>query len=197
MKKAIYVNLPGSEWITYMVVHVSYSTKFITTFIDLCASVRDKFVGYMESLEKSSFERIYMDFGAPESEQIPALIQRDIPFKEFCDELGFTVAFNIIIGGGGASKVSVDYLQKLVSVVDCKSDTVVCENITSFNQFPASSDVGVTIRLGIGNFHHNASLNFTCLHISKNVVNVLQASRRNSCFYLAIQRKIDRFRQMQ
>ncbi|MGV3600025.1 MAG: hypothetical protein ACO1N1_02415 [Dyadobacter fermentans] len=101
--------------------------------------VRDKFLGYMESLSESNFSRIYMDFGAPESEQIPALIQRDIPFKEFCDELGFTVAFNIVIGGGGAYKASVDYLQKLVSVVDNKFETVVWENITSFNQFPALS----------------------------------------------------------
>ena len=43
--------------------------------------VRDTFLGYMESLAESSFEKIYMDFGAPESEQIPALIQRDIPFR--------------------------------------------------------------------------------------------------------------------
>ena len=101
--------------------------------------VRDKFLGYMESLAESPFERIFMDFGAPESEQIPALIQRDIPFREFCDELGIEVVFNVVIGGGGAYKASVDYLQKIVSVLNNEFKIIVWENITSFNQFPALS----------------------------------------------------------
>ncbi|WP_439584298.1 hypothetical protein [Dyadobacter bucti] len=101
--------------------------------------VRDTFLGYMESLAESSFEKIYMDFGAPESEQIPALIHRDIPFKEFCDELCFEVAFNIVVGGGGAYKASVDYLQKIISILNDEFKVIVWENITSFNQFPSLS----------------------------------------------------------
>src|SRR5687768_9776440 len=38
--------------------------------------VRDLIVGYLESLVDCPFEQIYMDFGAPESEQFPALISR-------------------------------------------------------------------------------------------------------------------------
>jgi hypothetical protein len=101
--------------------------------------VRDTFLGYMESLSESSFEKIYMDFGAPESEQIPALIQRDIPFREFCEELGFEIVLNIVIGGGGAYKASVNYLQKMVTVLKNEFMVVAWENITSFNQFPALS----------------------------------------------------------
>jgi len=98
--------------------------------------VRDTFLGYMESLVESNFEKFYMDLGAPESEQMPALIHRDIPFREFCDELGFEVIFNIIIGGGGAYKASVDYLQKMVSVTDGKFKIIVWANLKTFNQFP-------------------------------------------------------------
>ncbi len=109
--------------------------------------VRDTFLGYMESLSESAFERIYMDFGAPESEQIPALIQRDIPFREFCDELGFDILFNIVIGGGGAYKASVDYLQKIVSVLKGEFKIIVWENITSFNQFPVlSTELGANCK---------------------------------------------------
>lgn len=44
--------------------------------------IRDNLISYLESLTESSFEEIYLDFGAPESEQFPSLVERDIPFEE-------------------------------------------------------------------------------------------------------------------
>lgn len=76
--------------------------------------VRDNLISYLESLIDSPFQKFYLDFGAPESEQLPSLIERDLPFKEFTDELNFKVIFHIVIGGGGAYSASVDYLQKMM-----------------------------------------------------------------------------------
>lgn len=99
--------------------------------------VRDNLVSYLESLSASPFKEIVFDLGSPESEQIPALIERDIPFAEFMGELGFKAIFNVVIGGGGAYRASVEYLQKLLKALKGEFEVVVWLNITSFSKFPA------------------------------------------------------------
>lgn len=98
--------------------------------------VRDNLVSYLESLAESSFDEIVFDLGSPESEQIPALIERDLPFLEFMDEIGFTAVFNVVVGGGGAYRPSVEYLQKLLKALNGEFKVVVWSNTTSFNKFP-------------------------------------------------------------
>jgi hypothetical protein len=98
--------------------------------------VRDNLVSYLESLSASTFEEIVFDLGNPESEQMPALIERDLPFAEFMNELGFNAVFNVVIGGGGAYRASVEYLQKLLKVLKGEFEVVVWLNITSFSKFP-------------------------------------------------------------
>jgi hypothetical protein len=87
-------------------------TETLSLLNDKEVLVRDKFIAYLESLVDTPFNDIYFDFGAPESEQLPALIERDLPFKEFLDELDFQAHFHIVVGGGGAYTSSVEYLQK-------------------------------------------------------------------------------------
>lgn len=98
--------------------------------------IRDKLVSYLEKLASSKFEEFYFDLGSPESEQIPALLERDLPFKEFLDALGFQAHFNIVIGGGGAYRPSIEFLQKLLKAIKGTSDITVWQNITSFSNFP-------------------------------------------------------------
>ena len=64
--------------------------------------IRDNLLAYLQSLAKENFEEAYFDFGAPESEQLPALIEYDIPLKDFAEGLDFEITFHIVIGGGGA-----------------------------------------------------------------------------------------------
>ncbi|MHA4737086.1 P-loop NTPase family protein [Dyadobacter sp. MSC1_007] len=97
--------------------------------------VRDSLISYLESLAETPFDRIYFDLGAPESEQLPALIERDIPFKDFVDELGCKANFHIVIGGGGMYKSSVDYLQKLLMALQNEFEVTVWQSITTFNNF--------------------------------------------------------------
>jgi hypothetical protein len=101
--------------------------------------VRDKFITYLESLTETSFKNIYFDFGAPESEQFPALIERDLPFKEFLDELDFQAHFHIVVGGGGAYTPSVEYLQKMLKALNHQFEITIWQSITTFNNFPILS----------------------------------------------------------
>ena len=102
--------------------------------------VRDNLVSYLESLVSSPFQEFYFDLGSPESEQFPALLDRDIPFKEFLDELGFEAHFHVVIGGGGAYKASIEYLEKLLKSLHGNFEITVWKNITSFNKFQQLAD---------------------------------------------------------
>ena len=75
-----------------------------------------------------------------DSEQFPALISRDLDFEEWCEEIDAEAIFHIVIGGGGAYKPSVEYLQKMIEVLRDKFRILVWENVFSFRQFPKLSD---------------------------------------------------------
>jgi hypothetical protein len=98
--------------------------------------IRDRLVSYLETLATSKFEEFYFDLGSPESEQIPALLERDIPFKEFLNQLGFEAHFNIVIGGGGAYRPSIEFFRKLLKAINGQFEVTVWQNITSFTNFP-------------------------------------------------------------
>ena len=98
--------------------------------------VRDNLVAYLESLADAPFEEFFFDFGAPESEQFPALIGQDLPFDEFLGMLGMTARYHIVIGGGSAYIPSVNYLQQIVRIVPDTTSITVWASITSFNQHP-------------------------------------------------------------
>ena len=102
--------------------------------------VRDNLVSYLESIVNLPFNNVYFDFGAPESEQVPALIDRDLPLKEFMEELGFNAHFHIVIGGGGAYKSSVDYMKKLLKSLNGDFDVTIWKSITTFNNFQNLAD---------------------------------------------------------
>ena len=97
--------------------------------------VRDNLVSYLESIVNLHFNNVFFDFGAPESEQVPALIDRDLPLKEFMEELEFKAHFHIVVGGGGAYKSSVDYMKKILKSLNGDFDVTIWKSITTFNNF--------------------------------------------------------------
>jgi cellulose biosynthesis protein BcsQ len=115
-------------------------TEMVSLLNEKEVLVRDNLVSYLESLAESPFNRIYFDFGAPESEQLPALIERDLPFRAFVEELEFKANFHVVIGGGGAYTSSVDYLQKLLIALRGEFEVTVWQSITTFNNFSALAD---------------------------------------------------------
>lgn len=95
--------------------------------------VRDIFIKYLESVSQTNFKEIFFDFGAPESEQFPALMKHDIPFKLFLEKIGYKAHFHIVVAGGGSYFASMDYLQKIGLVINNEFPITVWKNITSFN----------------------------------------------------------------
>lgn len=98
--------------------------------------VRDNLIAYLESLAVAPFEEIFFDFGAPESEQFPALISKDLPFDAFLEMLNMKARYHVVIGGGSAYIPSVNYLQQIVRIVPAVNSITVWASMTSFNQYP-------------------------------------------------------------
>lgn len=98
--------------------------------------VRDNLISYLESLSQAPFDEIFFDFGAPESEQFPALIERDLPFEEFLDLLEMDVVYHIVIGGGSAYLPSTNFLQQVLRIIPGRESVRVWASITTFNQYP-------------------------------------------------------------
>lgn len=115
-------------------------TESLSLLNDKEVLVRDNLISYLESLAESPFETIYFDFGAPESEQLPALLERDVPFLQFLDELGCEAHFHIVVGGGGAYAPSVAYLQKILKALQEQFEVTVWKSITTFNNFPVLAE---------------------------------------------------------
>ncbi len=99
--------------------------------------IRDLLIQYLESLAKTHFTDVYLDFGAPESEQFPALISKDLPFSDFLSAIGFAAQFHVVVAGAGSYMASVSYLSKMVSVINNQFPIVVWKNIHSFRSTDA------------------------------------------------------------
>lgn len=78
---------------------------------------RDKIISILENLNQlENYDEIFLDFGAPESEQIPNLFSIDFSveeFKEFETELGARFVFNIVVAGGAAYFSSFEYVKTI------------------------------------------------------------------------------------
>jgi hypothetical protein len=97
---------------------------------------RDNLFVYLDKLSRSRYQEIYVDLGAPESEQLPALIEFDdvqLPLREFADDMD--IEFHIVIGGAGAYNASVEYLLKMVKVIADDFEITVWESVTGFRKF--------------------------------------------------------------
>ena len=71
-------------------------------------------------LSIKDYDNFYLDFGAPESDQLPSLFSRDYTIEEFKQiecELSTEFIFNIVIAGAGAYEGCTKYLQKLAGLL--------------------------------------------------------------------------------
>lgn len=68
-------------------------------------------------LSQKDYDCFYLDFGAPESDQLPSLFYKDYTIEEFKDvqdQLNAQFIFNVVIAGGSAYEPCTHYLQKIV-----------------------------------------------------------------------------------
>lgn len=71
-------------------------------------------------LSQKDYDEFYLDFGAPESDQLPSLLSKDYSIEEFKQiesELSARFVFNIVVAGGGAYEGCTNYLQKLCGLL--------------------------------------------------------------------------------
>src|SRR5664279_2779051 len=100
---------------------------------------REKLYDVLQAFNSQPFEDIYIDFGAPESEQLPSLFSLDFSideFDEFEKELEASFVFNVVMSGGTSYASTFDYLKNLVSIVQGKFDIVMCLNELTFRNYP-------------------------------------------------------------
>lgn len=133
--------------------------------------IRDKLISYLESIKDTPFHTVVFDLGAPESEQLPALFQHDVPLQELAEELGFDFQFNVVIGGGGAYAASMDYLGKLITALGNEFKIELWQSKTSFNSFPELGEELKSIAgkldlnlITFGNFSPNSDIGSTILN---------------------------------
>ena len=99
---------------------------------------RERLFQVLETLNKTPYESIYVDFGAPESEQLPGLFSIDFTideFKSFEQELGANFRFNVVMAGGTAYRSCFEYLKKLTAAIDGRFPIVVYVNEFTFQQY--------------------------------------------------------------
>lgn len=78
---------------------------------------REKLFEVLDLLGSTRFEEIFIDFGAPESEQLPSLFDIDFTideFKEFEVSLGLKFVFNVVMAGGPAYIPCFEYLKTIL-----------------------------------------------------------------------------------
>lgn len=82
-----------------------------------------------------SYDQYFMDFGAPESEQFPALLRRDVPvelLQRVEKQTGGQFIFHVVIGGNTAYKPCVEYLVELATLLGSAFTIQVHPNQYSF-----------------------------------------------------------------
>ena len=96
------------------------------------------FENFME-LSTKDYDDFYLDFGAPESDQIPSLLSKDYTIEEFSQietELNARFIFNIVVAGGGAYEACTAYLQKMVDLLSGSFEVNIYINESTFINHP-------------------------------------------------------------
>ncbi|MPR37401.1 hypothetical protein [Salmonirosea aquatica] len=100
---------------------------------------RDRLFDSIQQLSSLNNAAFYLDFGAPESEQIPALLTMDLDqddLKQFEQYLGVEFLFHVVVAGGTAYTSCVDYLMKIYKAVGNVFPITVWINANTFQNFP-------------------------------------------------------------
>lgn len=100
---------------------------------------REKVFNVLEQLNETSFTEFYLDFGAPESEQLPSLFKMDFTveeFKEFEQSIDAKFVFNIVISGGPAYRSCMEYASVVAEALNGEFDVFLFLNEFTFQAYP-------------------------------------------------------------
>ncbi len=99
---------------------------------------RDRFITVLEGLAQLEIADFYIDFGAPESEQLPGLFTIDYSIEEFKEmehELEAKFIFNVIMAGGPAYEPCFAYLRQLTEVINGRFEINAFINLYTFRNY--------------------------------------------------------------
>jgi hypothetical protein len=103
---------------------------------------RDKLLRSLEYFSKMDSEIIYIDFGASESGQFPALVSLDYSselFQDFAQNFELDIIVNVVVAGGTSFIPCTDYLKNVVLALNKKIPVKVWVNDWTFkNDTPES-----------------------------------------------------------
>jgi hypothetical protein len=120
---------------------------------------RDKIFEIIQELNEMPYSKVIIDFGAPESEQLPALVSVDFApedFKDFSSFLEANFVLNVVIAGGTAYASSAQYLVSLVKAFKELFLIKVWVNESTFegfqNQKADIKNLAARLNLNVGEF---------------------------------------------
>ena len=96
---------------------------------------RDKLLRSLEYFSKVEAEIVYIDFGASESGQFPALVSLDYTsdlFQDFAKNFDLEIIVNIVVAGGTSFIPCTDYLKNVVAALGNKFTIKVWANDWTF-----------------------------------------------------------------
>lgn len=100
--------------------------------------VRDRLLSSIKQLAEMEYQELFLDFGAPESEQLPALFSFDFSttaLKKFETKLDITFIFHIVIAGNTAYLSSTEYLDTFYQAIGQNFSLIVHPNEHTFYGF--------------------------------------------------------------
>lgn len=81
---------------------------------------RESFLNMMELFSKGNYEKMFIDFGAAESEEFLKFLQFDFSaqtLKDICEELNIDLRFNIVLAGNDTLNACVNYSIQLTDIL--------------------------------------------------------------------------------
>ena len=147
-EKTCFIDLDSStktstQQLKFILVQANNRLLQIEMFDNLKKIEREKLFDIFSGLNSYDFDEYYIDFGAPESEQFPALLKLDFTvddFKEFEKELNAEFIFNVVVAGGTSYMSSFNYLKDITTLIDGKFDVNVLINDFTFANYPQLID---------------------------------------------------------
>lgn len=190
-EKAAFVDLDSSTQTSTRQLH--FLTKqegnrlfSVDIFDNLKKIERERLYDVLQAFNTQLFDEIYIDFGAPESEQLPSLFSLDFSieeFKQFEKELKSKFVFNVILCGGPSYASTFAYLKKLTEIVKGKFEIVMYLNeLTFLNYSLLMDELNEFARKAKG--YISKVVRFGDIHVDRNSGQIITENIRNGAGFL-------------
>lgn len=157
--------------------------------------IRDRlFTSIKKIVEIPDFQTYFLDFGAPESEQLPALFGIDFKanaLKKFENQINATFIFHVVVAGNTAYMASMEYLKSMIQTLEGHFPIITHANENSFYGFQEILEESK-------NYCSKNQVEFRCFgdidtqsHIGNQILNLIQQGAGIETYDILEQLKIE------